>query len=66
MYEIFTTGIRIIKYRGFRAQIKTSLLELNLHKETGICNILAWLFNAKEGHLQGECFFKSTHLWGIL
>ena len=42
-----------------RKQVQTSLLELNDHKETDICNILAWLFNAKEGHLQGEYFLKA-------
>ena len=42
-----------------RKNVQTSLLELNDHKEIPICNIIAWLFNAKEGHLQGDIFLKA-------
>jgi len=42
-----------------RKNVITSSLECIKCNETDICNILAWILDPKEGHLQGDYFVKS-------
>lgn len=42
-----------------KTNVISSSLECIKANETDICNILAWILNPKEGHLQGDYFIKS-------